>query len=572
LFFIAVFGLTTWLSTENLQISASITRENVSYENVLNNSYFVQNGFEGGQNSQIVAVAWGPTDASRTINTTYSSLDNLTANNLLSGKTTFTVLDPSKLAYLYTNIFDLGPYAVGPSNNQYGIQVRYASTPEKIAVASWEPYFWTKKSSYGNRYMQARITNFNLLPKDGDDNPYFHFVRSAVQISGNVTDRVSKQSVRFTPNTLHNAVLYSRYFISQTQMVNDSGSGTVKYDLALPYRRDDRLTTLSLSVIGYRPYKKSVPTSRYLNPSYGPSRLVSYQNQAIYSYLENKPTAYNNIRVSSQFQAVTPELRGDGKLTITATNIGKKALANVALYPVTNNPNKIMTTSTSRNFGSAITGVSGNLENIVSNNMNYTLKQNWTDNSNFMNSGYFVGSLAVGQTINVDLWYDKVTRSERTTLSLNPSSETVSTNSTFSVEIKADSAGNLIGGIDVFKLNFDPNFLEVIDADNNPDNGINIQANSLLGQIMSNSVDNNAGTITIQDMIPVSADNLLAVSGTLGTINFRTKANTGTTQMYFDFEPGNPSDCNIWAKDLTTGVVYEILSAALPASFNIVSE
>jgi len=155
------------------------------------------------------------------------------------------------------------------------------------------------------------------------------------------------------------------------------------------------------------------------------------------------------------------------------------------------------------------------------------------------------------------------------TIYLAPSSGNVNSGENISVAIKVDSNGVLIAGIDVYKLHFDPNFLEVVDADGNPDNGVNIQASSLLGQIMSNSVDNAAGTVMIQDMIPVTAESLLAVSGTLGTINFKAKTNSGTTQTYFDFEPGSPSDCNIWAKDLATGAVSEILAAAPGGSYTI---
>lgn len=120
-----------------------------------------------------------------------------------------------------------------------------------------------------------------------------------------------------------------------------------------------------------------------------------------------------------------------------------------------------------------------------------------------------------------------------TTLSVSPDSVNIDVGATTVVDIRTDNVTNLYG-VDL-GLTFDPAVVEVVDADGNAGNGINVASgtflNSASGFTLQNAADNAAGTINyvfsqLNPAPPVSG------GGVLIRITFRGKA-LGSSPVHF---------------------------------------
>jgi fibronectin type 3 domain-containing protein len=127
------------------------------------------------------------------------------------------------------------------------------------------------------------------------------------------------------------------------------------------------------------------------------------------------------------------------------------------------------------------------------------------------------------------------------TLTLSPSSGSVSVGNTFTVSVILNTGGQNAYGTDINRLHFNPNILQVVDADSGTA-GVQIAAGSLMPLTIINSVDNTGGTIQFSELAnPGSTYN---GSGTLATITFRAAA-AGTSNVTFDFTLGSGTDTNV---------------------------
>jgi peptidoglycan hydrolase-like protein with peptidoglycan-binding domain len=139
-------------------------------------------------------------------------------------------------------------------------------------------------------------------------------------------------------------------------------------------------------------------------------------------------------------------------------------------------------------------------------------------------------------------------------LSLSPASGTHTVGTTFTVNILLDTDGSGIDGVDINQLNFNPNLLEVVDADTDA-GGIQIDSGDLMTLTSVNSVDTNAGTITFSQLTGGGSTYSNTGPEILATITFRVKA-SGSNTVMFDFTPGSTADTNVAADgaDILTNV------------------
>lgn len=145
------------------------------------------------------------------------------------------------------------------------------------------------------------------------------------------------------------------------------------------------------------------------------------------------------------------------------------------------------------------------------------------------------------------------------TLALSPASGTYAKGQTFTVDIKLDTAGASIAGVDVYKLHFDPKLLQVVDADPNTA-GVQVLPTTLLPQTMSNVADNAKGEIILSQV--TNPGYTFVGSGVLTTITFQV-VGTGAASVKFDFTPGSTTDCNI------AGNGVDLLTSVTNASFTL---
>lgn len=113
---------------------------------------------------------------------------------------------------------------------------------------------------------------------------------------------------------------------------------------------------------------------------------------------------------------------------------------------------------------------------------------------------------------------------------VSPSSSTVAVGSNVVVNITVQNVSNLFGA--EFHLNFDPNLLEVVDADAGAD-GVQIGVGDFLAPdfIAQNVADNAIGRVDF-GLSQMSPHGPVSGSGTLATITFKGKAN-GTANLTF---------------------------------------
>jgi hypothetical protein len=129
------------------------------------------------------------------------------------------------------------------------------------------------------------------------------------------------------------------------------------------------------------------------------------------------------------------------------------------------------------------------------------------------------------------------------TLSIEPPLGNHTVGEVFTVSIALDAVGESVDGVDIFKLNFDPDFLEVVDSDSvSP--GIQITGNGVFPQTLFNGVGTSAGTITFSQVALPGTFVLLDEPVVLASITFRA-LQKGRADISFDFTPQSTSDTNV---------------------------
>ena len=151
------------------------------------------------------------------------------------------------------------------------------------------------------------------------------------------------------------------------------------------------------------------------------------------------------------------------------------------------------------------------------------------------------------------------------TLSLSPSSGTKSPGSIFSLDIRLDTQGALVDGVDIRYLNFNPSLLEV--QDENPSvQGVQITSGVLMPQTQINSANNASGRIEFSQV--AQTGQTFSGLGPLATIRFKALA-AGQAPVTFNFTSGNTTDTNIASAgtDVLTQVTngsFTLASGATP--------
>lgn len=145
-------------------------------------------------------------------------------------------------------------------------------------------------------------------------------------------------------------------------------------------------------------------------------------------------------------------------------------------------------------------------------------------------------------------------------LSLSPSSGTITVGQLLTVSIIANSAGQEITGVDVRFLHYNTGDLELQGQ---------IQKGSIFPSYPTASADTNAGTISISGTI-LGGEAQKAVSGVLATMTFKA-LKAATTQLTFDYDPANPgktSDTNMVQND-GSGNIGDILEQATGGTYTL---
>lgn len=145
------------------------------------------------------------------------------------------------------------------------------------------------------------------------------------------------------------------------------------------------------------------------------------------------------------------------------------------------------------------------------------------------------------------------------TLSVSPSSQSVTAGGTFTVTVNLDTQNASIDGVDLRYLNFNSALLEVQDA-NSGTAGVQIAPGSLMPLTLANTVDNSLGRITFSQVS--AGGSKYRGSGVLATITFRAKA-AGTASVSFNYTSGNTTDSNVAAAGA------DALSAVINGSYTI---
>lgn len=147
------------------------------------------------------------------------------------------------------------------------------------------------------------------------------------------------------------------------------------------------------------------------------------------------------------------------------------------------------------------------------------------------------------------------------TLSLSPASGSHAAGSTFEVAINLDTGGVATNGTDAI-LRFDPNTLQVVDA-NNSSEGTQVLAGSLYSNTTYNVVDNGAGKISFSGTKTGNSTGYSG-SGTLATITFQALKAASASAVTFDFTRNTTSDSNVIGSDST-----DLLTSVTNGSYTI---
>ncbi len=145
------------------------------------------------------------------------------------------------------------------------------------------------------------------------------------------------------------------------------------------------------------------------------------------------------------------------------------------------------------------------------------------------------------------------------TLTLSPSSSSVSVGNTFTVNILLNASGQATYGVDINRLRFNPALLQVVDADSNT-SGVQITMGSLMSVTTLNSVDNVGGSIQLSQL--ADPGNIYNGSGTFATITFRA-ISAGTANVTFDFTSGSGTDTNV------AGLGSDLLSSITNGTYTL---
>jgi hypothetical protein len=151
---------------------------------------------------------------------------------------------------------------------------------------------------------------------------------------------------------------------------------------------------------------------------------------------------------------------------------------------------------------------------------------------NFLRSGPAMsGSASVGPT-------DGMQTANRARLSLSSSQQTVRRGDIFSVVILADTGSSSADTVDAY-LDFDPRYLEVVDAAGNPASDIEINT-AVFSSATYNSAHNTTGQINLS--ASRYSGSLLTGSFDVATIRFRAKAAVEASQVIFAQSGARKSD------------------------------
>jgi peptidoglycan hydrolase-like protein with peptidoglycan-binding domain len=134
-----------------------------------------------------------------------------------------------------------------------------------------------------------------------------------------------------------------------------------------------------------------------------------------------------------------------------------------------------------------------------------------------------------------------VSHASAATFSVSPASASYNVGEVFTVEVKLDTGGASIDGVDVRYIRFNPNVLQVIDSNSSVE-GIQVTPGTLMSFTPTNTVDNTQGIITFSQIVP--GGQKYAGTGTLMSITFKALS-TGSATVSFDASSGNTTDSNI---------------------------
>lgn len=148
------------------------------------------------------------------------------------------------------------------------------------------------------------------------------------------------------------------------------------------------------------------------------------------------------------------------------------------------------------------------------------------------------------------------------TIKLDPSSGNKKVGETFPVNIKIDTAGKSIDGVDIFALNYDSKVLEVVDGDSAVD-GIQINQGKIFPIFIGNKVDKEKGKITISGIVTPGEKGYKG-AGVMATVNFKA-ISAGPAKINFDFNKDSTVDTNM----VEHGSAKEVLEGVQNASFII---
>lgn len=143
------------------------------------------------------------------------------------------------------------------------------------------------------------------------------------------------------------------------------------------------------------------------------------------------------------------------------------------------------------------------------------------------------------------------------TLSLSPSSGTFNKSCTFSLQINLNTGGVQTDGTDAILIYDSARFTAT-----------SISSGTIYPDYPGNNIDETNGKITVSGLASIASP--FSGSGTLATVNFTVKdaAQTGATQIKFDFDPNDKSkttDSNV----VERGTVADILNSVTNGNYTI---
>jgi hypothetical protein len=130
---------------------------------------------------------------------------------------------------------------------------------------------------------------------------------------------------------------------------------------------------------------------------------------------------------------------------------------------------------------------------------------------------------------------------EGAALSLNPAQKALEVGEEFEVRLDLNTNGIKTSGVDAI-INYDPSLVEILDADGNAQNGVQIRPGLLFPQYPVNEVDEAAGRIGFS--AAALPPNSFAGQGTLAYIKLRA-LRPGTAALQIEFKKGGTADSNV---------------------------